>query len=310
MLQPVSVIIPTFNAVGQVEPLLTRMGHFHGKYGDNVQVIVADDASTDGTPKELKRAYPFIEVVANEVNRGYGANAMSGVSLAKHNFLVFLNSDIELIGNPAIALIEHLLRDKKLFAVMPLVYNRSLEKVENLQRLAPKRGLVWNTDLQAAADWTNIVQDLLSRAGILKQRLRDVGGHIRPITSLLCGAAFICRKDRFLELGGFDLRFSPFYWEDVDLDYRARRKGWSCAVIPSELVIHRHSETIDRYHRQKKFQYLRLNQLRFVMAHLDQLPDLKAPHMWWGARALLELLRGNVELARAYFAAGKGFKSV
>jgi GT2 family glycosyltransferase len=309
-MQPISVIIPTFNAVGQVEPLLTRMGHFREKYGEYVQVIVADDASTDGTPKELKQIYPFIDLVENKQNRGYGANAMSGAAVAKYEFLAFLNSDIELIGNPAIDLVDRLLKDRKLFAAMPLVYNRSLEKVENLQRLAPSRGLVWNTDLNAAAEWTATVQDLLSRAGTIKQRLRDVARNARPVRSLLCGAAFICRRDRFLELGGFDPRYAPFYWEDVDLDYRARRKGWHCVAIPSSLVIHRHSETIDRYHKLKKFQYLRMNQLRFTMAHLDQLPGLQAPHMWWGARALLETLRGNRELARAYFAAGKGAKSV
>ncbi len=202
------------------------------------------------------------------------------------------------------------MRDKKMFAAMPLIYNRALEKVENLQRLAPSRGLVWNTDLNAAAEWTATVQDLITRSGAIKQRLRDVARHAQPMRSLLCGAAFICRRDQFVELGGFDPRYSPFYWEDVDLGFRARRKGWYCAVVPSAVVIHRHSESIDRYHKLKKFHYLRLNQLRFVMAHLDQLPELKAPHMWWGARALLEQLRGNRELARAYFAAGKGAKTV
>jgi len=310
-MQPISIVIPTYNAVGQVEGLLTRLAHFHQKYGDDFQVIVTDDCSGDDTPAEIRRRFPWVEVLENRQNRGFGANVMAGVQLARHPYLATLNSDIELVGNPCKELIDALERDQGLFAVMPLIFNRDLDKVENLARLYCHRGLCWHTELAEEGDWSSSLRDLLSSSTDAKARLRDIGSRARPIQSVLCGAAFACRRGRFLQLGGFDLRYQPFYWEDVDLDYRARQKGWRCATVPACAVIHRHSETIDRYHRGRKLLYLRLNQLRFVVAHQHALmksAGLRYQHLWWTARALKECLGGYPALRSAYWRAGLGMK--
>jgi GT2 family glycosyltransferase len=235
---------------------------------------------------------------------------MSGAAAAINKYLATVNSDIELVGNIFKDLVEELERNPKLFAVMPLVFNRNLNKVENLARLYCHRGLCWHTELPEEEQWSATLRNLLSSASDTKSRLRDIAAKEPPIRSVLCGAAFVCRKNEFDALGGFDARFKPFYWEDVDLDYRAREKGKHSAVVPRCAVIHRHSETINRHHRSMKNRYLLLNQLRFVLKHMDALPDLQAPHMWWGARALKELCMGDKVLAKAYFRAGIGLKDV
>lgn len=310
-MQPLSIVVPTYNALGHVEHLLQRLQHFHDKYQDAVQVIVADDNSRDGTVKELRRGYPWLEIVANQENRGFGLNVMSGVALARHPFLATINTDVELVGNIFKALIGALEADERLFAAMPLIYNRNLDKVENLSRLYCHRGLCWHTELSVEEEWSSIVRDLMSGASDMKARLRDIARNARPIPSVLCGATFVCRRDRFMELGGFDPRFKPFYWEDVDLDYRARRRGWRCAVVPSAAVIHLHSQTIDKYQKDRKLHYLRLNQLRFVMAHQKALmrEGLRMQHLWWGARAVKELF-GDRVLRSAYLWAGIGARQV
>ena len=311
-MRPISFVIPTYNAVGQVEHLLQRLHHFHEKYSGSVQVIVADDGSRDGTADEVRKKFPWIEVVANQQNRGFGQNVMSGVAIARHEYLATINTDVELVGNIFKSLITALENDDKLFAVMPLIFNRSLDKVENLARLYCHRGLCWHTELKEEEEWSSVVRDLMTRSSDMKARLRDIAGNVKPIPSVLCGAAFVCRRDRFVELGGFDPRFSPFYWEDVDLDFRARRRGWRCATVPSAVVIHRHSETIDKYHRGRKLHYLRLNQLRFVMEHQKALAKhgLRFPHLWWGARALKEFFGGDAGLRNAYLWAGIGARQV
>lgn len=305
-----SIIVPTFNALGQVEGLLTHLKHFHEKYCENCEVIVTDDASTDGTAAEIHQLHPWIKVVANQQNQGFGANVMCGVKLATKDYLVVLNTDIDFIGNPFLALFDALELDDSLFAVMPLVFNRAHDKVENLQCLSVSRGLAWNTDLPEAAEWTSLLKELLAAAGSFKERLRDIAKATKPIPSLLCGALFACKRERFNALGGFDPRYRPFYWEDVALDYTARLKGWRCVVLPSACVIHRHSETIDRHFKSRKQNILMLNQLRFVLEHHEQLPGMSQRYSWWGLRALREVFRGNPELAGAYLRAGAGFKVV
>jgi GT2 family glycosyltransferase len=304
--EAVSIVIPVYNAMGQVEGLLTRLNHFAQKYGSNYQFILADDASTDGTAYELPKRYPFVEVVRGEHNLGFGRNANRGAEAARHEYLAFVNSDIELIGNPFKELMTVLKHDPHCFAAMPMVFNRRYERIENLKELHPVSGLVWANDLVQAEEWTDLLKSLLLQYSATKDRLRDVGKDTAPIRSLLCGALFVCRRFDFERLGGFNARYSPFYWEDVDLDYRARRQQQYCCTVPNTAVIHRHSESIDRHHAQMKTYYLRINQLRFVIDHLDQLADVKQPHIWWGLRALRELLGGDRRMAQAYWRAGLG----
>jgi GT2 family glycosyltransferase len=309
-MKPLSVIVPTYNALGQVDALLTRLQHFHSKYGNDCQVIIADDASMDGTPTEIARRFPEFTIVANKQNRGYGANVMSGAAVAKHPYLATVNSDVELLGNPFKALIDALDADSGLFAAMPLIYNRPLDKVENLSRLYCHRGLCWHTELKDEASWSDVLRDLFSSATDVKARLRDIGTGARPVLSVLCGAAFVCQRDRFLLLGGFDPRYAPFYWEDVDLDYRARKQGWRCATVPRAVVIHRHSESIDRFHGSRKLHFLLLNQLRFILRHQDQLLDLSNPRLWWFLRSLRGIFGGDPALRQAYWKAAQGAKNI
>ena len=304
--EAISIIIPVYNALGQVEGLLTRFQHFADKYGSNYQFILADDASTDGTGYELPKRYPFLEVVRGEHNVGFGLNVNRAAVQARHGYLAVVNSDIELVGNPFKELVLALRRDKKCFASMPLVFNRRREAVENLQQLYCSRGLAWHMDLPEAGEWTDTLSALLLHYSAAKDRLRDIAKQTAPIRSLLCGAFFTCRTQEFQRLGMFNTRLSPVYWEDVELDYRARRNGQYCCVIPNSAAIHRHSETIDRYHAHSKALYFRINQLRFTIGYQQELPGLKQPHIWWGLRAIRELLGGNQRLAKAYWRAGLG----
>jgi hypothetical protein len=288
---------------------LTRINHFKQKYGSDVQVIVTDDCSGDDTPAVIREKFPWVEVIENGQNRGFAGNVMVGTARAEHPYLAILNSDIDVVGNIFKPLIHALEENAGLFATMPLIFNRALNKVENLARLYCHRGLCWHTELPEEEEWSSVLRDLLNRSTDVKSRLKVLGSGYDPVPSVLCGAAFVCRREEFFALGGFDLRYQPFYWEDVDLDYRARRNGQRCATVLSAAVVHRHSETINRFHSNRKLRYLRLNQLRFVMAHKDQLEELVQPYLWWGARALKETF-GDPVLRAAYWRAGIGLKDI
>jgi hypothetical protein len=58
------------------------------------------------------------------------------------------------------------------------------------------------------------------------------------------GGASLYHTERLRELGGFDPVYFPFYWEDVDLGYRAWRRGWTVRYVPASIVHHRHRGTI------------------------------------------------------------------
>ncbi|MCC7478352.1 glycosyltransferase [bacterium] len=309
-----SVLVPTYNAVGQVELLLRQLSALQKQHGERLRIVVCDDASSDGTASHIEREFPAIRVVRSEYNGGFGANVMRGAMGLETQYLALLNSDVELMGDPFAALLGVLRENRDVFAVMPLIYNTGRAVVENFARLYAKRGLVWHMDTGLSAEWTSLLQELLEQPLHPDQRLADIAAGRPAIPSLLCGAAFVCETRRFLELGGFDPRYRPFYWEDVDLDYKARARGWHCAVVPQCCMLHRHSETIDKHHGQGKIRHLRMNQLRFVLAHrrqLEQGPEaLRSPRFWWLLRGLREALGGDALLRQAYLRAAGGAESI
>jgi GT2 family glycosyltransferase len=256
----------------------------------------------------LAQNYPWLTVVASDINTGFGANVMRGVSHASGDYLVLLNSDVELCGDSVAPLIAALEADHELFAAMPLIHNTHLGMVENLARLYCHRGLCWHTELPEQKLWTERVREWLERHPTHEDWSLPAETNADPIHSILCGAAFACRREYFLQLGGFDPRYKPFYWEDVALGFAAARRGWSCATVPSSLVIHRHSESISAKVGARKLRYLLLNQLRFVRQYRADLRgcDLRLERLWWLARSGKSLLKGDLEFALEYLKATVG----
>ena len=62
-------------------------------------------------------------------------------------------------------------------------------------------------------------------------------------TAWVSGGSGLFDRERWLELGGFDERFAPAYWEDIDLSYRAKQKGWQVLFESKAIVFHKHEST-------------------------------------------------------------------
>lgn len=320
-----SIVIPAYNAVGQVEGLLMRLCALAEAAGD-WEIILADDASPDGTALKIGQRFPQVKVVYSAVNQGFGLNVMLGAAQAAGEYLAVLNTDIELYGNPFPVLLDAIEQNKSAFAVMPLVFNYALNQVENLQRLYCRRGLCWHTELAVEKLWSERLRALFIGAREEHRELTSIAGDTLPVPAVLCGAAFVCRREAFLKMGGFSRHYRPFYWEDVDIGMRALRDGRLTLTVPQAMVLHRHSETIDRHHGERKLRHLRINQLRFMQAHrrmlsgeegLEDIPEglrprphelLRHERFWWALRALRELVRGDHAMASAYWAASRGHK--
>jgi GT2 family glycosyltransferase len=100
------------------------------------------------------------------------------------------------------------------------------------------------------------------------------------------------RRDRFLALGGFDPLFAPFFYEDVDLGFRAWRRGWRCVVVPSSQVVHEGGGTIGRAFADRRVRIVRKRNR--VLLHCKNLTGRGGP-----ARYLArQLLRAAVQALR------------
>jgi GT2 family glycosyltransferase len=102
----------------------------------------------------------------------------------------------------------------------------------------------------------------------------SLGGDTRTDPAYACGGAMAFRRSEFLSLGGFDPLYAPFYWEDVDLSYRARKRGRRILHVADARVDHDHGRTIgERFEPRRIAEIYERNRLIFTWKNLtDPLP--------------------------------------
>jgi len=272
-----SVVIPSWNGWKLLAENLPPLQEALRGFPDS-EVLVSDDGSSDPTAENLARYFPSVRVLRRPHNGGFGVAANEGVKAARGEIVVCLNNDV----SPEPGFVEPLLAsfrgDQSLFAATPCMWNHRFGGDEARTAASFRRGGV----------------ELLFPGRGQEKR---AGGPSSPILYASGGAAAY-RRDRFLELGGFNPIFHPFYWEDVDLGWRAWRRGWGSRHVPDAMVDHRGSATIRTLvaHREINVIYER-NHLLFLWSNLlDR--DLWQQHVvWLGPRMAWSAARGTARSA-------------
>ncbi len=121
-----------------------------------------------------------------------------------------------------------------------------------------------------------------------------------------CGGAAAFDRGRWLALGGLDPLFAPFYWEDVDLSWRARKRGWGIVHVPASVVHHEHSATIGaRFDRREVAAIHERNRLLFQWKTITS-PGMTAVHLAWLPARIVRALAGRPAFLRGLaMAAGR-----
>ena len=212
------VVIPTWNACSLLAKALASLE----AQTVPVDVVVVDNASSDGTPDLLAGRFPGATVVRNEENLGFGRAVNRGVAAAGDADVVLLvNNDAECAPDFVAELLAP-------FA-------------------DPAVGMVAGVLLQGGSP------GLIDSAGIELDTTLGSWDHLwnRPVGALdavhdpvgPCGGAAAYRLAAFRELGGFDEALFA-YWEDVDLALRFREAGWRCVLAPGARALHEHGQTL------------------------------------------------------------------
>jgi N-acetylglucosaminyl-diphospho-decaprenol L-rhamnosyltransferase len=182
----------------------------------DVEVILADNASTDGAPEAAAAAHPSVRLLENGANLGFAAGINRGVAAASGRWVAFLNPD-------AFAEPDWLERLLAAAAANPEV------------RCFTSRQLMAEdpTVLDGLGDVMSVT-GFPYRGGYL---LPDPGTAVLGEVFSACGGAMMIERALFLEMGGFDERLFC-YCEDVDLGYRLRLRGEPTLVVPDAVVRH------------------------------------------------------------------------
>jgi len=112
----ISVVIPNYNGLELLQKNLPSVIAETKKYDESAEIIVVDDASSDGSVSYIKRNFPKVKLLKHSKNRGFSSAVNSGVKISKGDLLVFLNTDVSPKENYLINITKHFL-DKNVFAV-------------------------------------------------------------------------------------------------------------------------------------------------------------------------------------------------
>lgn len=216
----VSLVVPTYGKLAYTlrcleSVLADQLRHPCG----TLELLVIDDASPDGSGERLQQLDGVgpIRVLRNTSNLGFLRSCNRAAALAKGEWLGLLNNDTVVGPRWLVELVDTGERDPRMGLVgAALLYPDG--------RLQESGGLVWNDGSAANVgrggdpehpDW---------------RRLRDV--------DYVSGAAILVRNTLFQQLGGFDSRYAPAYYEDTDLAMGIRQLGYRVVVQPQAQVIH------------------------------------------------------------------------
>lgn len=195
--------------------------------GCEVTVVVADNASTDGSVAWIRQHCPTVEVVVFDQNYGFtgGYNrALADPVLAGYDYFLLLNSDVEVTPEWLVPLVEAMRSDNTIGAAMPKL--RGYDRREYFEYAGACGGFI------------DALGYPFCRGRIFGMVEKDEGQYdtVRDIF-WATGAAMLVRADVWRELQGLDEAFFA-HMEEIDLCWRLHRRGYRVVVVPQSVVYH------------------------------------------------------------------------
>jgi|CXWL01.1.fsa_nt_gi GT2 family glycosyltransferase len=224
-----SIVIPTYDTRALTLACLRSIERERSDV--DVEVLVVDDGSTDGTTAALREAFPTATVLPTAGGLGFTRAVNLGLRSARGEVLLLLNSDTELTAGG-------LLRLSEAFAEAPHL------GIAGGRLVYPDGRAQWSGGARPDTLW------LFTLASGLSNPLRFLPGYrwLRRSRNAgtvdwVSGAALALRREVWEAVGPFDEEFR-FYAQDLDFCLRVREAGWTVAVVPSFRVVHHHGSTI------------------------------------------------------------------
>ena len=257
------------------------------------EVVVADNGSTDGSLRLLRRDFPSVRLITFRQNYGFAEGYNRALEQVDSTYTVLLNSDVEVTDGWLTPLIAYMDEHNDVAAVQPkILSDRDRTRFEHAG---------------AAGGYLNRLGYPYCRGRILSWTAKDEGQYNSIVNVDWCSGACMCvRTKAYKEEGGLDASFFA-HMEEIDLCWRLRRKGWKLACLPSSKVYHLGGGSLDYSNPRKTYLNFRNNiwMLRKNLSHNRYIFVAAVRAILDNATAIVYLLMGRPAMAKAIWQARK-----
>ncbi len=216
----ISIVIPQYRGK---EKLYANLSHNLPFFKD-CEIIVVNDYPEVPLTAEMNRLFPGVIIIENKKNLGFAGAVKVGIAAAKNSYVFLLNNDVILNDDHFKKALIHFERDSALFAV-------SFRQTEKDGSYVGRNSIYWE-------------------GGFFQHKKSDATQS--GINGWAEGGSMVFDKKKYDGIGGFDVLYSPFYWEDIDLSYRAWKAGYT-VLFDSEITVqHHHESTIATYFQSSR----------------------------------------------------------
>jgi GT2 family glycosyltransferase len=212
-----------------------------------IDIVVVDNASSDDSLAQAGIIAPSLNVIRNNDNRGFAAGVNQGFKETSSPYVLVLNPDVQATGYSVQLLEEVLDRRPRVAAVGGYINDKYLPR-------------------PLATPWTLMRENLgfPKRASLNSQS---------PVEQPAAGALMI-RREAFSAVGGFDERFVPAWYEDVDFCRRLKSAGWDLAFAAQARFAHKGGYSAEALGPSAFAAAYYRNQLRYVKKHFGRAGEL------------------------------------
>ncbi|MGC9333114.1 MAG: glycosyltransferase family 2 protein [Anaerolineae bacterium] len=207
--------------------------------GLQLEIIVVDNASTDGSPEMVRSEFPQVRLIANHGNRGFTAANNQGLAASRGRFLLLINPDTQVVGDALAAMVRTMEAHPQVGVLGPrLLYPDGSPQPSRRRFPTFATALVEST----------VVQEWWRDNRILRHYYMadapDDNGRTQQVDWLV-GACLLVRREVYEQVGGLDEGFF-MYSEELDWCRRIKEAGWDIVYYPGATVIHHEGKSSEQ----------------------------------------------------------------
>jgi N-acetylglucosaminyl-diphospho-decaprenol L-rhamnosyltransferase len=197
--------------------------------GFALEIVVVDNASTDGSVEMVRAEFPNVRLIANDKNRGFTVANNQGLALGQGRYLLLLNPDTEVTGGALATMVRSMDGHPEIGALGP-----QLRYPDGSLQSSRRRFPTFATALVEST----VVQEWWGDNRVLRRYyMADTPDDAIQSVDWLVGACLLVRRQAYEQVGGLDEDFF-MYSEEMDWCRRIKDAGWLVVYLPTATVVH------------------------------------------------------------------------